>query len=148
MRPKSSWTLGTCSHSGREKLKRHLGVPTYQTIQTINPKEIGISLGISCWERKRCQPQEKLVSLKEMLHSPNNFSFHPYQRRQKDRQWWVTGGQDHSLTLTAWMCIIFGALLKRLISVQGPKDRLGGVHWIIPLFHVATKIKSFSVFYF
>lgn len=42
------------TNSDREKLMRHLGVPTYQfIIQTMGPKEMGILLGISCWEKEK-----------------------------------------------------------------------------------------------
>lgn len=35
---------------------------------------MGVSLEISCWRRKRHQPERKLVSQREISHSSNNVS--------------------------------------------------------------------------
>lgn len=49
----------------------------YQNIETTEPKEMGISPGISCWQK------EKTNSQKEISHSSDNLSEHILVMRLK-----------------------------------------------------------------
>lgn len=61
-----------CNWPGRNKdiLKRHcVFQPDYQAIDTKDPKEMGISQESHSGRRKRYQPEQELVSRKEISHS-------------------------------------------------------------------------------
>lgn len=63
-----------CHWSGRD---RFVSQSDFQTVETEDPKEMGIILGISSWEKERVLAQRRgAVSWGEISHLSENFSDH------------------------------------------------------------------------
>lgn len=67
-------------------------------MDTMDPKEIGIFLEISRWEKNKAVPGERELASKNVLHSANSFSDNHTRVRLKPRQGWISDGWDPTLT--------------------------------------------------
>lgn len=67
----------TCNGPGRfaDALQSHLHLSVYQTIETVRPREAGISQEPQAWRRKRV-PEEEPVSWEEIPHGSMVLTVH------------------------------------------------------------------------
>lgn len=57
--------------------RKYVSQSEYQTVETVDPKEIGVFPGILCWGKEKVEPEEELISLQLTSQSANDFSDHP-----------------------------------------------------------------------
>jgi hypothetical protein len=70
----------------------------YQTIETMDPKEIGISIRISYWANQKDGQRSSVSPGKRLRTVPASCLTAFHEGLKPRQQWWLSGAQGHSMT--------------------------------------------------
>lgn len=120
-------------------------------IKAMNTKEMGISPGVSCWEKEKAPARGGSLSLWKRLHSSNTCQTTLQVEIEKPRQGWLVEEEDTTTPCPRLLkCACTRPSLWTLISFQDPKKQTWGFpDCFICLLNVATLNNfPFSAFHY